>query len=75
MKVIAAVTCFILGVLALFAAWVNLYNIDEQPREWLAATAVAGLLLIWLGTRLLSSHMRAQASPARDDHDTSRPAV
>ena len=75
MKVFAAVTCFILGMLALFVAWANLYNIDEQPRELLAGTAIVGLLLIWLGVRLLSSYMRAQASRISGDPDASRPAV
>jgi hypothetical protein len=57
-------TTLFLGSLCVLIAYANLYNIDEQPRSFLAAYAFAGILLIGIGVSLiLRSRRRAKSAP------------
>jgi len=58
-------TALLLGALFVLIAYANLYNIDEQPRSFIAAYALAGVLLIaGAVTLLVRGRRRSRSAPS-----------
>jgi hypothetical protein len=65
---VAGATMMGLGIVAALLAFVNLYNIDEQPRWILAVVALSGGLLFAAGARLSYRQRRVPSDRNVGEH-------
>jgi hypothetical protein len=64
---LAAAAMMGLGIITALAAFVNLYNIDEQPRWLLAGVGLSGGALFVVGLRLAYRPRRSRPLPTEGD--------